>query len=259
MSPPRLALAFVAWAGYAFLLLPTLVVVPMSFGDRDEFQFPPRRLSFYLYEKYLFESTWVATTVESCIVAAAAAAIALVIGLSAAYGLSRYDVRGKSLLLVLLMSPLFVPVIVVALGLYLSLARLGLSGTTAGLVLAHAVLTIPFVLVTGLAGLRQVDPALETAARVMGASRLRVVRTVTLPLLRPTIVAGGLFAFLVSFDEVVVAYFITSEQTQTLPVKMYSSITWEISPVLAAVASLLTALSFLVCIVSAVLQPTEPT
>lgn len=259
MKPTRLVSAAAAWAGFLFLLLPTLIVVPMSFGDRDEFQFPPRSLSLYLYRKYLFESNWVTTTIESCIVAAGAAALALALGVTAAYGLARSDFPGKRAALMFLLSPLFVPVIVIALGLYFLFASLGMAGTRPALILAHTVLTMPFVIVTTLAGLRHVDPALETAARIMGASRLRVLLTVTLPLLRPALVSGGLFAFLVSFDEVVIAYFVTSEQTQTLPVKMYSSIQWEISPVIAAVASLLTLLSLIVCLVGAWLQREDAT
>ena len=225
--------------------------------DRDEFQFPPRSLSIHLYEKYFFESSWLAATRESLIVAVGAAAMALLLGIGAAYGIARNEFPGRRIVLFFLLSPLFVPVIVVALGLYLYLARLGLAGTTLGLILSHSVLTVPFVIMMALAGLREVDPALETAARIMGASRLRVLMTVTVPLLRPAIVAGGLFAFLVSFDEVVIAYFVTSQQTQTLPVKMYSSIQWEISPVLAAVATLLTVLSLFVCLVGAFTQPKE--
>jgi putative spermidine/putrescine transport system permease protein len=113
------------------------------------------------------------------------------------------------------------------------------------------------VIISVAAGLRHVDRDLETAAMVMGASRFLILRKVTLPLLRPALVAGGLFAFLISFDEVVIAYFISNVQTQTLPVKMYSSIHWEISPVLAAVSTLMTLLSLSVCLAVAFLQRNE--
>jgi putative spermidine/putrescine transport system permease protein len=116
------------------------------------------------------------------------------------------------------------------------------------------VVTLPFVLVTAMAGLRSVDPNLETAAMVMGAGRLTVLRRITLPLLTPAIVTGGLFAFLISFDEVVISYYVTNVRTQTLPVKMYSTIHWEISPVLAAISTLLTVLSLAVCLAGALLQ-----
>jgi putative spermidine/putrescine transport system permease protein len=116
---------------------------------------------------------------------------------------------------------------------------------------------MPFVIVAVLAGFRQVDPTLETAARVMGASRVMTLTRITLPLIRPSVIAAGLFAFLISFDEVVVAYFLTGVRTQTLPVKMYSSIRWEISPVLAAIASLLTVASCVICLATALLQRKE--
>ena len=125
---------------------------------------------------------------------------------------------------------------------------------TGGLILAHALITLPFVIVTILSGLRHVDPTLERAAHIMGASRIVAFVKITLPLIRPSIIAAALFGFLISFDELVIAYFLTSTSTQTLPVKMYSAIRWEISPVLAAVATLLTAFSFVVCIGTALLQ-----
>jgi putative spermidine/putrescine transport system permease protein len=152
-----------------------------------------------------------------------------------------------------------VPVIVLGLGLYLNFAWLGLVGSTASLVIAHTVLVVPFIVVSVSSGLRQIDPALESVALLMGASRARVMRSVVLPQIRPAIAVGALFAFLISFDEVVVAYFLAGPTTMTLPVKMYSAIRWEISPVLAAISTLLTAASLLVCVVMLVLQKPEQT
>lgn len=246
-----------AWFGYLFMVLPSLIVIPMSFGDKNEFQFPPHTISLYLYRKYFGDPSWMSATGESLIVAAGATIVALLIGISAAYGLARSDFPGKKAVVVFLLSPLFVPSIVIALGLYIYFGQLHIVGTTEGLILAHALITIPFVIVTVSSGLRQVDPVLERAAHIMGASRLEAVVKVTLPLIRPSIIAAALFAFLISFDEVVIAYFLTGVRTQTLPVKMYSSIHWEISPVLAAIATLLTALSLFVCLVGAFAQPRE--
>lgn len=248
------ALSAAAWFGYLFMVLPSLIVVPMSFGDKNEFQFPPRAVSLYLYRKYFDDPEWMRATGESLLVAAGATILALAIGISASYALARNDFPGKKAVVVFLLSPLFVPSIVIALGLYIYLGELHLVGTTEGLILAHALITIPFVIITVSSGLRSIDPALERAAYIMGASRLRAVVKVTLPLLRPSIAAAALFAFLISFDEVVIAYFLTGVRTQTLPVKMYSSIHWEISPVLAAIASLLTLLSFSICVGAAALQ-----
>ena len=247
-------ITLVAWFGYAFLLMPSLIVVPMSFGDKDELVFPPASVSLYLYERYFFDPSWMGATLQSVKVALGATALSLLLGVTAAYGISRSNFPGKHAVTIFLLSPIFVPVIVVALGLYLYLGPARLTGTTLGLIIGHTVVTVPFVIVTTLAGLRHVDRNLEIAAMVMGAGQMTVLTRVTLPLLRPTIIASVLFAFLISFDEVVVSYFISSVQQQTLPVKMYSSIHWEISPVLAAISTLLTVLSLAICLLVASLQ-----
>jgi putative spermidine/putrescine transport system permease protein len=253
-SPLSAAVSIAAWFAYGFLVLPSLIIIPMSFGDKDEFVFPPQTLSFYLYEKYFFESNWMAATVESLKVAAGTTTLSVALGVGAAYALTRTEFPGKKLLTIFLLSPIFVPVIVVALGLYLYLGSARLTGTTFALIVGHTVVTIPFVIVTTLAGLRHIDRNLEVAATVMGASKWTVLRRVTLPLLRPTILVASLFSFLISFDEVVISYFIANVQRQTLPVRMYSSIHWEISPVLAAISALLTGLSLVVCLFVAFLQ-----
>lgn len=247
----------VAIFGYGFLILPSLIVIPMSFGSGGELVFPPRAYSFELYRQYFQESTWMAVTWQSVKVGLASMLLSLALGFSAAYGLSRTDFRGKGLLTILLLSPMFMPHIAVALAMYLYLSQMGLVGTTFGLVAAHTVVTAPFVIVTAFAGLRYVDRNLELVAQTMGAGRLRIVWKVVLPMLVPSIVTAALFAFLLSFDEVVISYFISGVQSETLPVKMYSSIHWEISPVLAAISTLLTILSFLACVAMSLLQKAE--
>ena len=243
-----------AWLVYGFLILPSIVVIPMSFGDKDEFVFPPQSFSFYLYRKYFLDSNWVETTLVSLQVAAGATCLSLVLGIGGAYALSRLDFPGKKLLTLFLISPMFVPAIVLGLGLYLYFGVAHITGTVAGLIAGHTVVTLPFVVVTALAGLRHIDRNLELAATVMRAGRQMVLRRITLPLLAPTILVAGLFSLLTSFDEVVISYFISSAQLHTLPVKMYSSIHWEISPVLAAISTLLTAASLLICLEVAALQ-----
>jgi putative spermidine/putrescine transport system permease protein len=252
--PASLAASALAYLGYAFLALPSLIIIPMSFSSSDELVFPPRGLSLHLYELYFFASNWMAATFQSLIVALGTVALSLSLGVTAAYGLTRTDFPGKRLVAMFLLSPAFVPAIVLALGLYLYLGVIHLSGTTLALIISHTLVAIPFVIVTTMAGLRHVDRNLETAATVMGAGRLLVLRRITLPLLAPTLLASALFAFLISFDEVVISTFVAGVRTETLPVKMYSAIHWEISPVLAAVSSLLTVLSLAVCLAVAALQ-----
>jgi putative spermidine/putrescine transport system permease protein len=253
-SPWRFVADSAAWFVYILLALPSLIIIPMSFGASNELEFPPRGFSFHLYETYLFRSNWMAATLESLEVAAGAAVVSVVLGVSAAYALVRAEFPGKRLLGMLLLSPAFIPAIVLGLGLYLYLGVAHVTGTTLGLIISHCLVTMPFVILTTTAGLRHIDRNLEVAASVMGAGRLRVLSKITLPLLRPTIVAAALFAFLISFDEVVISYFIAGVRTQTLPLKMYSAIHWEISPVLAAVSTMLTVLSLAVCLAAAFLH-----
>jgi putative spermidine/putrescine transport system permease protein len=239
-----------AWLIYAFLLAPSLIIIPISFGTGRELVFPPRGFSLGFYKEYFETSTWMATTAQSLLVASCSTALACCLGFTAAYALIRFSFPGKRLVNVVLLSPVMVPAIVVALGTYLYFSTVGLQPTP-GLILAHAIHTAPFIMVTSMAGLQAMDARLETAAIIMGAGRLTVLRRVTLPLVRPALVAGAMFAFLISFDEVVIAYFLTTAGTQTLPVKMYSSIQWEVSPVIAAISTLLTLLSLVACVAGA--------
>ncbi|CAB3804382.1 ABC transporter permease [Paraburkholderia caffeinilytica] len=248
----------IAFAVYAFILVPTLIVIPISFGGSGELTFPPRVWSLELYQQLFTSSSWMGTILQSLKVAGLTMVISVLIGVPASYGLVRFEFPGKRLVLLLLMSPILVPVIVISLGLYLYFSRLHLVGTTAGLVVSHVAYVTPFMMMTVMAGVKKLDPALEFATTIVGANRRTVFLKVVLPQLRPSIFAGALFAFLVSFDEVVIAWFLTSPTTTTLPVKMYSSIQWDISPVIAAVSALLTVLSLVFCCISAFLQPAAP-
>ncbi|MCX4158298.1 MULTISPECIES: ABC transporter permease [Paraburkholderia] len=245
----------IAFAVYAFILVPTLIVIPISFGGNGELTFPPRVWSLELYEQLFSSSSWVGPILQSIKVAGCTMVVSILIGVPASYGLVRFDFPGKRLVMLLLMSPILVPVIVISLGLYLYLSRLHLVGTTAGLVASHVAYVTPFMMMTVMAGVKKLDPALEFVTTIMGANRRTVFFKVVLPQLKPSIFAGALFAFLVSFDEVVIAWFLTSPTTTTLPVKMYSSIQWDISPVIAAVSALLTVLSLVFCCISVFLQP----
>lgn len=241
---------------YAYLVVPSLIVIPISFsGSAADLSFPPKTFSLHLYEELFTTTTWMQPVLQSLKIATLVCMLVTAVAVPAAYALVRFEFPGKRLAMMLMMSPALVPVIVLALGMYLYFSRLGSTGTTLALVLGHAVYVIPFVIVTVAAGVRQLDPAIEFAATMVGAPRHTVFFQVVLPQLVPSIVAGALFAFLISFDEVVIAWFLTSAQTTTLPVRMYSSIHWGVSPVIAAVSTLLTVLSFLVCLISVLLQP----
>jgi putative spermidine/putrescine transport system permease protein len=250
--------AVVAWCGYLFLLLPSLIVIPVSFGGGNELQFPPRSFSLALYAKFFSDASWWGAAVQSLKVGIATTVLALAIAVPAAYALARSEFRGKALLSVTMLSPMLVPVVVLGLGQYMHLAAMRIVGSTLGIVLAHAVVVVPFVFLTVGSGLRHTDPVLERVATLMGAGRVRIFFEVVLPQIRTSLAVGALFAFLISFDEVVIAYFVSGPQTTTLPVKMYSAIRWEVSPVLAAVSTLLTAISLAVSLGIMALQRRGP-
>jgi len=240
---------------YAYLVVPSLIVIPISFSAAGDMSFPPKEYSLHLYREFFTTNTWMAPVFQSLKIASITCVVVIVASVPAAYALVRFEFPGKRVVMMLMMSPVLIPVIVLALGMYLYFSRLGATGTTLAMVLGHSVYVIPFVVVTLAAGIRQLDPAIEFAATMMGASRTTLFFRVVLPQLVPSIVAGALFAFLISFDEVVIAWFLSTAQTTTLPVRMYSSIHWGVSPVIAAVSTLLTVLSFFVCLVTVALQP----
>jgi len=252
-----LPLKLLAGAIFLFLLAPSLVVIPMSFSDSREIMFPPRGFSLMLYREYFAGPEWVAATIESTIVAIGATILSLATGVPVAYAIARSRLASVRIVRALVLMPMLVPTIVFSLGLYLYFARIGISGSTLAMILGHAVHNLPFVTVVAIAGLRQVNPNIETAAQVLGASTLRIFFSVVVPIIRPSIIAAGLFSFLISFDEVVIAWFLGSPRAMTLPIKMYSSIQWEVSPVLAAISTLLTVLSLVICVVGLALREKE--
>ena len=244
----------VAWACYLFLLLPSLIVLPISFSSSNEMEFPPKEWSLALYRQFFSDPAWWGSTTQSLLIACLTTVVTVLLSVPAAYALQRSRLPAVGLVNAMVMGPLLVPVIVLALGLYLQLAPWGMLDNDVSLFLCHAMLAVPFMMISVGASLRHIDPALETAALIMGASRTTIFWRVVLPQLTTGIAAGALFAFLISLDEVIVAYFITGPATQTLPVKMYSALRWELSPVIAAVSSLLTVVSLVIAAVMMVLQ-----
>ena len=246
-----------AWACYLFLLIPSLIVIPISFGNPGQIEFPPTQFSTALYQRFFTDPTWWGSLIQSLLVAALTTILTVVLSVPAAYALARSRFPGRDLLRGFFIMPMLVPVIVLGLGLYLQFSTWGLLDTTAGTVAAHVMLAAPFVVIAVTAGINQLDASLEKVALIMGASRATVFFRVLVPQLKPSIAVGALFAFLTSLDEVVVAYFITGTNSLTLPVKMYSSIRWELSPVIAAVSTLLTVISLLIALAIMALQRTS--
>jgi mannopine transport system permease protein len=223
----------------AFLVLPTLIVFPVSFSNTEYLVFPPQGFTLRWYGEYLSDSAWREATLFSLKIACLATVVSLTIGTLAALAVSRGNLPAKGVISTLILAPMIVPNITVALAIYLQFATWRLSGTTFGFVLAHSVLAVPFVFILVSAGLQRLDYLVEMAALSMGASRARTIREVTLPLAMPSIGAAGIFAFLTSFDETVVSFFISNVETKTLTRKIFEDIDFNLSPIIAAVSSLI--------------------
>lgn len=222
-----------------FLVLPGLTVIPMSFNGARTMRFPPESWSFSWYENFFTGRVWVRSLLNSLLVAGLAAVVATVVGTGAAFALVRYKFRGKALLAGLLLAPLATPVVILGLGDYALFLKWGITGTPLGFVLAYTVISIPYVVVTVSAVLVGIQREYELAAAVLGASRVSVFFKVTFPLLLPGILAGFLFAFVTSFDETVIAIFLSDPKFRTLPVTMYSSMTREVDPTIASASTVI--------------------
>lgn len=237
-----------------WLVLPTLVVIPVGFSDRASFSFPPEGWSLRWYENFFEDPAWVDALVNSLWIGLLSALCATVIGTAAALGLARWaSRRGREVTRALLLSPLVIPGIVLAIGIYAVFLELRLLGTVQGFVVAHATLGMPLVVVAVMASLEGVDPQLERAAASLGAGPWATARHVTLPLIAPGVLSGAVFAFMTSFDEVIVALFIKSPYLETLPVQMYSSMIRDTDPTIAAAATLILLLTTMMLLLASFL------
>jgi putative spermidine/putrescine transport system permease protein len=223
-----------------FLVAPMAIIVPMSFSTAISFEFPPPGYWAGYYREYFANEAWLSATANSFIIALGSMLLTLALALPAAFGFVRHRFRGKSALNLMMMLPVIVPAVVSALGYYGFLSGLYLVGTHVGMIIAHSVLSIPVAFLVISAALKGFDRNLERAAMSAGAGPLRTFFFVTLPVLRPGILVGALFAFLHSFNEAVVAIFIAGRDAVTLPKKMFESIRLESDPVIAVVSTLLT-------------------
>lgn len=228
-----------------FLVLPVLVIIPLSFNSDSILMYPMSGFSLRWYEEFFQSEIWTHALKNSLIVSPFATLLAMALGTPAAIGLTRIDFPGKALLMAVLISPMVVPVVIVGVATYLVFAPIGLSGSYLGLIMVHAALGVPFVVTTVCATLQGFDYNLVRAATSLGASPLTAFFRVTLPLVAPGVISGGLFAFGTSFDEVVVTLFLAGPQQTTLPRQMFSGIRENISPTIAAVATILTIISVL--------------
>lgn len=234
------ALRVFSVACVVFLLLPILVIVPLSFSSSSFLVYPIPEFSLRWYAELFDSSEWTAAAKNSFIVAPAATLIATVLGTLAATGLANSSFPGKGVVMTLLLAPIIVPIVVVGVGTYLFFARYGLSDSYTALILVHAALGTPFVVTTVTATLQGFNRNLVRASLSLGASPIETFFRITLPVIAPGVISGALFAFATSFDDVVVTLFLAGPNQVTLPRQMFTGIRENITPIIAAVATLLT-------------------
>jgi putative spermidine/putrescine transport system permease protein len=239
-----LRLAFGALA-VAFLLLPLVAILPLAFTDSVFLVYPISGPSMRWFGALAESQAWTRAIVNSLIIGTGATVVATVIGTLAALGLRRELVPFSGLLRSIFLLPMVVPAVVLGVGMQILYARMGLASSYLGVIIAHAVLCVPFVLVNVSGSLASMDPALERAAASLGASPVNVFRNVTLPLAMPGILTGAVFAFATSLDEVVITLFVAGPNQTTLARQMFSSLRENISPAIAAAAFIIMILTFL--------------
>lgn len=242
--------AYWAWTVLVILNVPILIVVILSFNDRSYLSFPPTGLSLRWYEAYFASTQWKLATINSFRLAAATVLVATPIGVLASYALVRGRFPGRGLLQALVSAPLLLPGIVVAVAVYFFFARLGMIGSFWAMLLAHVSVTVPIIVISVNASLSTLDPNLELAAAGLGAGRAQVFWYVSRPLIQPGILTGAVFAFLLSFDELPIALFISGSLGETLPVRMWASLRTELDPVIAVVSTMLIAVTIALSLIA---------
>jgi putative spermidine/putrescine transport system permease protein len=237
---------------FLFLLGPILVIIPLSFNVQPYFTFTPEMLSFdpagysmRWYEEFFNSEVWMKSIKNSFIIAIASTILATTLGTLAALGLSRPEMPYRTIIMSILISPMIVPLIISAAGMFFFYSSVNLAGTFLGIILAHTALGIPFVVITVTATLSGFDHSLTRAAAGLGAKPTTVFFKVMLPLVTPGVISGALFAFITSFDEVVVAIFVAGVEQRTIPLQMWGGIREQISPTILAVATILVVISIM--------------
>lgn len=234
-----------------FLISPMIIVLIISFSSAPFLAFPPPGFSFQWYRKLFADPAWVDSLTASIEIVVPTGFLAMTLGTAAALGLSRGDFPGKRIVMGLLMSPIIVPVIIIAAAIFGVYQIWSLNGTLTGFILAHTVLTVPYVVSTVLASLQMVDEQYERAALTLGAAPWTVFRRIVFPLILPGVLSGLLFAMVISFDELVVSLFIGSPTFRPVTVQMWSDVMGDIDPTIAAIGTLLFLFSLFVLLVEA--------
>jgi len=254
-------LRLIAWATLAFLMIPILVIIPLSFNAEPYFTFTQGMLSLDLdayslkwYQEIWNDDKWILAIKNSFYIGFWATVIATVFGTFAAIGLTKSEMPLQSAFMALLISPMIVPLIITAAGMFFFYSQLGLAGSFTGVIIAHAALGTPFVIITVNASLSGFDYSLVRASMGLGAKPVYTFFKVIMPLIRPGVISGALFAFITSFDEVVVVLFLAGPEQRTIPRQMFSGLREQINPTILAVAVLLVVVSALMLITMELLR-----
>ena len=237
-----------------FLLVPIVFIAALSFGSSQWLVFPPPSWTLKWYRELAADPRWLEAALTSAKVGLLSAALAVFLALMASFALVRGSFRGRGLLRALLLTPMVLPVIVFAVAIYALFLRVGLNGTLVGFVLAHTVLAFPFAVIPIVNSLESFDKSIEDAAVLCGASPLQAKLKITLPAIRIGLFSAAVFAFLISWDEVVVAIFMASPDLQTLPVRIWGALRQDLSPVIAAASTILVVFTLLVMAAAALLR-----
>lgn len=247
----RLWLYITAFLVMAFLVLPTIIVIPMSFSASQYLEFPPRQWSLRWYHNYVGSASWMQATWTSIKAGILTALVATPIGTMAAYGLFVSRLRWASALVTpILLTPIIVPVILVGIGVFYAYVRLKLVNTMLGLVLAHSMLAVPLVMMVVTSALKSYDLNQEMVARSLGASRPKAFFLVTLPQISFALATSAVLSFLTSFDEVVVAMFVSGGDNSTLTRNMFNALRDQIDPTIAAISTVMIVISSLLVALS---------
>lgn len=254
MGRGRLVLYTIGVGTAFFLLFPVVFIVLLSFGSSQWLQFPPPSWTLKWYQALFADPRWLMSMATSIKVGIVVTVLSVALGLPAAFALVRGRFPGRTVLHAFFISPMIVPVIILAIALYMLVLKSGLTGTILAFVIAHLILAIPFSIICIVNSLESFDESIEKAAIICGATKLQAIRRVTLPSIRLGILSGALFSFLISWDEVVLSIFMASPGLQTLPVKIWTTLRQDLTPVVAAVSAVLILLTLVVMTVAELLR-----
>lgn len=237
-----------------FLMLPTFIVIPMSFSSSQFLEFPPPGFSYKWYESFFNSTPWVSSFIYSLKIGISSMILATILGTMASLTLARVKGKWVNAIYYLIITPMIVPLIIIAVAVYSFFIQVNLQGSFIGMVIAHTIIAIPYVVITVIGSLKAFDIRIEQAAISLGAHPFIAFMKITVPIISPALISGALFAFIASFDELIVSIFVSGVTSKTLPVRMWEGIRLEIDPTIAAISSILISISVALFVSMQVMQ-----